>query len=66
MNTLLVEKRDDGVVVTLNRPTARNAINAAVDGYALGNPEDDLAQAVLFESDDERGRMTRFLERNKP
>jgi enoyl-CoA hydratase/carnithine racemase len=27
---------------------------------------DDLAQAVLFETDDKRDRMTRFLERSKP
>ncbi|HJQ45846.1 MAG TPA: enoyl-CoA hydratase/isomerase family protein [Amycolatopsis sp.] len=32
MNTLLVEERDDRVVVTLSRPAARNAINAAMIG----------------------------------
>lgn len=32
MNTLEVEERDDRVIVTLNRPQARNAINAAMIG----------------------------------
>lgn len=32
MSTLLVEEREDRVVVTLNRPAARNAINAAMIG----------------------------------
>ena len=32
MSTLLVEEREDRVVVTLNRPAARNAINAALIG----------------------------------
>jgi enoyl-CoA hydratase len=32
VNTLEVEERDDRVIVTLNRPQARNAINAAMIG----------------------------------
>jgi enoyl-CoA hydratase/carnithine racemase len=50
--TLTVEELDDRVVVTLRRPEARNAIDTATD---------DLAQAILFESTDQRARMDAFL-----
>jgi enoyl-CoA hydratase/carnithine racemase len=73
VNTLEVGERDDRVIVILNRPQARNAINAAMIGElhqvcAALEPgahplADDLAQAVLFETAGKRDRMTAFLER---
>ena len=65
---LRVERFDDRVVATLDRPDKRNAIDqATIDALHLlcaEHPAVDLeAQADLFESPEKFRRMTEFLER---
>ena len=68
--TIGVEQFEDRVVVTLCRPEARNArsgqlalrLTKLVADALGGHPIiDDLAQAILFESDEKRARMNAFL-----
>lgn len=46
-------------------PTALRLTKLVLDAPGAHPVADDLAQAVLFETDDKRERMTRFLERSR-
>ncbi|KUM82973.1 enoyl-CoA hydratase/isomerase family protein [Streptomyces pseudovenezuelae] len=46
-------------------PTALRLTKLVVDSPGAHPVADDLAQAVLFEGEDKKERMTRFLERNR-
>ena len=70
MSALLIDEGADRVVVRLNRPEARNAIDQhMVDEFHARREAhpliDNIAQAVLFETEGKHDRMTAFLNRKK-